>query len=91
MTSSNTIKVSWNEVVDIGRWIINNKMPLNGVMWYPGGSMKRSRLHHNICAILYHWIPAIVIDCLLFCIGYPPVYVYFIYTTFSLVKLRVQF
>lgn len=37
--------------------------------------MKSSRLHHNICCILYQWIPAILVDCLLFCLRYPPVYV----------------
>lgn len=36
--------------------------------------MKKSRLHHNICSFFYHWVPAFLIDCLLFCIGYPPVY-----------------
>lgn len=73
LTSSAEIKVSWEEVITMGRWIVSNKLPLNGVMWYPGGSMKSSRLYHNICMILYHWIPAILIDCLLFCLGYKPV------------------
>lgn len=73
--SSAEIKVSWKELIDCGRWIICNKLPLNGVVWYPGGSMKSSRLHHNICCILFHWIPAILIDCLLFCLRYPPVWV----------------
>lgn len=73
MTSSADIKISWEQVVDMGRWIVCNKLPLNGGLWYPGGSMKSSRIHHNVCSILYHWIPAYVIDALLFCIGYPPV------------------
>lgn len=75
LTSSAEIKVSWEQVINIGRWVVCNRLPLNGVMWYPGGSMKSSRLHHNICSFLYHWVPAFLIDCLLFCIGYPPVYV----------------
>lgn len=73
MVSSAEIKVSWQEVVDLGRWIVKNKLPLNGVFWYPGGSMKSSRLHHNITCFLYHWIPAYVIDFLLICLRYPPV------------------
>lgn len=80
LTSSAEIKVSWEQVVDIGRWVVCNKLPLNGVMWYPGGSMKSSRWHHNICSMLYHWIPAYLIDTVLFCLGYPPVY-NLIYTT----------
>lgn len=76
LVSSAEIKVSWEQLIDCGRWIICNRLPLNGVLWYPGGSMKSSRLHHNICCILYHWIPAILLDCLLFCLRYPPVYVF---------------
>lgn len=73
LVSSAEIKVSWKELIDCGRWIIMNKLPLNGVVWYPGGSMKSNRWHHNICCVLFHWIPAILIDCLLFCLRYPPV------------------
>ncbi|KAF9814368.1 hypothetical protein SFRURICE_000441 [Spodoptera frugiperda] len=55
---------------------------INGIMivaWnyikngYPGGSMKHSRLYHNICVFFFHWIPAFIIDTLLFCLGYKPV------------------
>ncbi|XP_034827897.1 putative fatty acyl-CoA reductase CG5065 [Maniola hyperantus] len=72
-TSSAEIKVTWLEMIDAGREIIMNRVPLNGVVWYPGGSMKHSRLYHNICALLFHWIPAVLIDTLLFCLGYKPV------------------
>ncbi|CAG4949395.1 unnamed protein product [Parnassius apollo] len=72
-TSSAEIKVTWSEMIDAGREIIMNRVPLNGVVWYPGGSMKHSRLHHNICLLFFHWIPAIIIDTLLFCLGYKPV------------------
>ncbi|XP_064076069.1 fatty acyl-CoA reductase 1 [Vanessa tameamea] len=72
-TSSAEIKVTWIEMIDAGRDIIMNRVPLNGVVWYPGGSMKHSRLYHNICALFFHWIPALLIDTLLFCLGYKPV------------------
>ncbi|XP_049883821.1 putative fatty acyl-CoA reductase CG5065 [Pectinophora gossypiella] len=72
-TSSAEIKVTWSEMIDAGREIIMNRVPLNGVAWYPGGSMKHSRLYHNICMVLFHWIPAILVDILLFCLGYKPV------------------
>ncbi|XP_072948533.1 fatty acyl-CoA reductase 1-like [Epargyreus clarus] len=72
-TSSAEIKITWLEMIDAGRDIIMNRVPLNGVVWYPGGSMKHSRLYHNICALFFHWIPAILIDILLFCLGYKPV------------------
>lgn len=73
LVSSAEIKVSWDEIITMGRWIVANKIPLNGVLWYPGGSMKSNRTIHNICSILYHWIPAVLIDILLFCLGYKPV------------------
>uniref|UniRef100_A0A336LR38 Fatty acyl-CoA reductase n=1 Tax=Culicoides sonorensis TaxID=179676 RepID=A0A336LR38_CULSO len=73
MVSSAEIKLSWQEIVDLGRWIVKNKLPLNGVLWYPGGSMKSSRLQHNIACFLYHWVPAYVLDVLLICLGYDPV------------------
>ncbi|CAH0602077.1 unnamed protein product [Chrysodeixis includens] len=74
-TSSAEIKVTWSEMIDAGREIIMNRVPLNGVVWYPGGSMKHSRLYHNICVFFFHWIPAFIIDTLLFCLGYKPVLV----------------
>ncbi|KAJ8706200.1 hypothetical protein PYW08_010826 [Mythimna loreyi] len=72
-TSSAEIKVTWSEMIEAGREIIMHRMPLNGVVWYPGGSMKHSRLYHNICVFFFHWIPAFIIDTLLFCLGYKPV------------------
>ncbi|XP_060808997.1 putative fatty acyl-CoA reductase CG5065 [Amyelois transitella] len=74
-TSSAEIKVTWSEMIEAGREIIMNRMPLNGVAWYPGGSMKHSRLYHNICAFFFHWVPAVIIDALLFCLGYKPILV----------------
>ncbi|XP_017475765.1 PREDICTED: fatty acyl-CoA reductase 1 isoform X2 [Rhagoletis zephyria] len=73
MTSSNDIKVSWNEIIECGRWVIENKLPLNGVAWYPGGSMKSNYYVHVVCMVLFHWIPALFVDALLILLRYPPV------------------
>uniref|UniRef100_A0A1B0CFB4 Fatty acyl-CoA reductase n=1 Tax=Lutzomyia longipalpis TaxID=7200 RepID=A0A1B0CFB4_LUTLO len=73
VTSSAEIKVSWNQVIEMGREIVTTKVPLNGVLWYPGGSMKNNRLIHNLCMIFFHFLPAIILDALLFCLGYKPV------------------
>lgn len=64
-------QISWAEIIDRGRKI-TEKVPLNGVVWYPGGSLKTSRLMHNICILLFHMIPAYIIDALLFLAGYKP-------------------
>ncbi|XP_076754542.1 putative fatty acyl-CoA reductase CG5065 isoform X2 [Xylocopa sonorina] len=73
LTSSSEFKVSWAEIIARGRKIISEKVPLNGVVWYPGGSMKKSRLMHNICVLLFHMIPAYLIDVLIFLAGHKPV------------------
>ncbi|KAK4878208.1 hypothetical protein RN001_010714 [Aquatica leii] len=72
-TSSYEYKVSWQEIIEMGRRIIETRLPLNGVVWYPGGSMKRSRLLHYICVVLFHYIPAIFLDSLIFLSGNKPV------------------
>ncbi|XP_012344100.1 putative fatty acyl-CoA reductase CG5065 isoform X1 [Apis florea] len=72
LTSSSEFKVSWAEIIARGRKI-TEKVPLNGVVWYPGGSMKRSRLMHNICVLFFHMIPAYFIDALFFLAGYKPI------------------
>lgn len=72
LTSSSEFKVPWTEIIERGRKI-TQRVPLNGILWYPGGSMKKSRLLHNICVILFHLIPAYIIDTLLFLLGYKPV------------------
>ncbi|XP_018401452.1 PREDICTED: putative fatty acyl-CoA reductase CG5065 [Cyphomyrmex costatus] len=72
MTSSAEIKVTWAEIIERGRKI-TERIPLNGVVWYPGGSLKKSRLMHNICILLFHMIPAYIIDALLFLAGYKPI------------------
>lgn len=72
-TSSAEIKITWDEMINVGRKVIEDKIPLNGVAWYPGGSMKHNRLHHNICLILYHWIPALLVDGLLRLLRFEPV------------------
>ncbi|KAL0280988.1 UNVERIFIED_CONTAM: hypothetical protein PYX00_002124 [Menopon gallinae] len=71
-TSSEEIRVSWEELIALGRKI-TERIPLNGVVWYPGGSMKKSRLLHNICVFFFHTIPAYVIDTLIFLAGYKPI------------------
>ncbi|XP_076163589.1 putative fatty acyl-CoA reductase CG5065 isoform X2 [Ptiloglossa arizonensis] len=71
LTSSNEFKVSWAEIIARGRKI-TEKVPLNGVVWYPGGSMKKSRFIHNICVLFFHMIPAYFIDGLIFLAGYKP-------------------
>ncbi|XP_043483087.1 putative fatty acyl-CoA reductase CG5065 [Leptopilina heterotoma] len=72
LTSSSDFKVTWAEIIERGRRV-TEKVPLNGVVWYPGGSMKKSRLMHNICVLFFHMIPAYIIDALIFLAGHKPI------------------
>ncbi|XP_044260168.1 putative fatty acyl-CoA reductase CG5065 [Tribolium madens] len=73
VTSSAEYKLTFQELVDIGRQTVYNKIPLNGVFWYPDGTMQRSRWVHNLAFFFYQWVPAVVVDILLVCLGYKPV------------------
>ncbi|XP_046383096.1 fatty acyl-CoA reductase 1 [Ischnura elegans] len=72
LTSSSEHKVSWEAILDIGR-AVSKKIPLNGIVWYPGGSMKRSKVLHLICVFLFHTIPAYFLDAIIFLSGNKPV------------------
>ncbi|XP_012263918.2 putative fatty acyl-CoA reductase CG5065 isoform X2 [Athalia rosae] len=72
LTSSNEFQVSWQEIIDRGRRA-TDKIPLNGIVWYPGGSMKSSRLLHNICVLFFHMLPAYFIDAMIFLAGHKPI------------------
>nr|XP_022902012.1 putative fatty acyl-CoA reductase CG5065 [Onthophagus taurus]XP_022902013.1 putative fatty acyl-CoA reductase CG5065 [Onthophagus taurus] len=65
-------KVSWDDMIALGRKVVYERMPLNGVAWYPGGSMKRYKFVHKICVILYHYLPALLIDSIVPLFGYKP-------------------
>ncbi|XP_055606767.1 putative fatty acyl-CoA reductase CG5065 [Uranotaenia lowii] len=73
LVSSAEVKQSWEEIIELGRTITCTKVPLNGVFWYPGGNMKKHRWEHNLAALFFHWLPAVLIDCLLYVLGYKPV------------------
>ncbi|XP_063219802.1 putative fatty acyl-CoA reductase CG5065 [Bacillus rossius redtenbacheri] len=72
LTSSAEIQISWAEIIERGRRI-TQRVPLNNVVWYPGGSMKKSRLAHLICVFFFHFLPAIFIDTLIFLSGHKPI------------------
>jgi len=71
-TSSQDIRYTWAEILDMGRKI-SLTHPANGILWYPGGFMTKSRWVHNIRTTLFQWIPAAIIDTILVCTGWKPV------------------
>ncbi|XP_044763439.1 putative fatty acyl-CoA reductase CG5065 [Coccinella septempunctata] len=73
LTSTSDYQFSWEEIIEMGKKIVYTRMPFNQCVWYPGGSMKKSRIHHAICFYLFQIIPALFIDLLLLILGYKPV------------------
>jgi len=73
LTSSAEYKITWEEIIELGREVIEKRVPLNGILWYPGGSMKKNRYVHYLAVLFFHLIPAFFIDCLLFVLGYKPI------------------
>ncbi|EDS29031.1 fatty acyl-CoA reductase 1 [Culex quinquefasciatus] len=51
-----SVQVCWEKVI---------QNPLCFSLWYPDGSIKSNYVHHMICAILFHYLPAYLIDFLL--------------------------
>jgi fatty acyl-CoA reductase len=72
-TSSQDIALPWESILDMGQDIISKKYPLNQIMWYPGGGMSKYRTVHRVKSLLFHWLPALFIDTLLFCLGFKPI------------------
>ncbi|CAG9131844.1 unnamed protein product [Plutella xylostella] len=66
----------WKELLDIGREVMETRVPLDWVAWYPGGSMTRHRWLHRSRTLLFHWLPAIIVDSILFCLGVKPVLIH---------------
>ena len=73
LTSSSEFKITWAEIIEKFHKIVRDEVPFNRVAWYPVVSMKKSRLINNICVILFHMIPAYLIDALIFFSGNKPV------------------
>lgn len=72
LTSSADYNYSWEEIIEMGKDVVLNHVPFNGIVWYPGGSLKKSKFVHNICFFFFQIIPALFIDALLIVLGYKP-------------------
>lgn len=68
VTCCESQKTQWKRVLELGE-SINAEYPIEAGVWYPGGSMTTSVAVHMMRAMLFHWLPAYVIDFLLFCFG----------------------
>lgn len=68
LTQSGLKPVTWGDIVNMGK-IATYKNPFSVMLWYPNGDIRSNKMVHNLCVIFYHWLPAILIDFMLFITG----------------------
>lgn len=64
ITQGNIKRITWAEVLEVGRQIIY-KYPFEGQIWYPDGDIRSSKFIHNLFVFFFHIIPAYLIDFLM--------------------------
>ncbi|CAH1394511.1 unnamed protein product [Nezara viridula] len=68
LTQSDTYVVTWGDMLEKGKEIAF-QYPFETMLWYPNGRPYKVKLFHDISIVLFHWIPAYVIDFLLLIFG----------------------
>lgn len=71
ITDSGMHTITWGQALDLGKEVFD-QYPMSVALWYPNGSMKTNRFLHTLCVIFFHYLPAYVIDFLLFITGNKP-------------------
>ncbi|XP_063924888.1 putative fatty acyl-CoA reductase CG5065 [Zophobas morio] len=74
-TASDEVKVTFKELIDVGRRIVTNELPFDWTLWYPGGGITHSRIRHALVFFFFQLVPAIFIDAILFVFGFKPIMV----------------
>lgn len=70
-TSGANNPILWKQIETWGQEFIR-KHPFSDILWYPGGSFKRSKLINNLCIYAFHLTPAFIIDTLSLLSGRKP-------------------
>ncbi|CAH2101760.1 unnamed protein product [Euphydryas editha] len=60
------------EIVDFGKNIAIRKVPIEGMLWYCGGAVTRSRIEYNFRVLFFHLLPALLVDLVLRITGNKP-------------------
>jgi fatty acyl-CoA reductase len=61
-------KQPWGFILEVGRLMVRD-YPFEFGLWIPGGGITTNKRFHQLNVALFHWLPAYVIDFLLFCFG----------------------
>ncbi|XP_060535687.1 putative fatty acyl-CoA reductase CG5065 [Cylas formicarius] len=65
LTQDEVIKITMGEILEKGRAVVHRN-PFEMQVWYPDGDIRSSKLTHLLCCVLMHWLPALLIDGLMF-------------------------
>lgn len=68
LTQGKTYPMTWGKIVERGKEIAWN-YPFEMMLWYPNGTIYSNKLLHDLSTIFFHWLPAYVIDFLMFVFG----------------------
>ncbi|XP_077284073.1 putative fatty acyl-CoA reductase CG5065 [Arctopsyche grandis] len=60
-SSANVKGVTYHEIISIGLSYVK-EMPLNNILWVPGGGFTRFKTLHIMKTILFHLLPAFLVD-----------------------------
>lgn len=71
ITDSGANPLTWGASLEMGKKLFY-EYPMSISLWYPAGSMKKNYYAHMFCVIFFHYLPAYVIDFLLFVSGNQP-------------------
>jgi len=73
-TSGSINPITWGQLETMG-WVALRKYPMENVLWYPGGSYKESAALNTVCQVLFHSVPAYMMDMVSYLVGKKPVMV----------------
>lgn len=70
LTNDETLKVTWSEILTLGK-NAGYEFPFEMQVWYPNGEITNHYWVYFLWSIFIHWLPAIFIDALLFIFRQP--------------------
>lgn len=71
-TSSEDLNITYEEIFNMGMKLTREEIPFNGVLWYPRVTIIDDTILAQFLMLLFHWIPAIILDKLAILVGQPP-------------------
>ncbi|XP_043260053.1 putative fatty acyl-CoA reductase CG5065 [Colletes gigas] len=82
--------LSWGYAIESGiKW--TRKNPFSGLLWYPNGSLTSLKLYFWVCVILFHLLPAYIIDTIITLTGNKPFLVKVQYKINAAIKLMYYY